>query len=182
MIVPWWVRIAWILTGVTWAGVSLLFLSDPAYQDPVTAVDWAAVLSYSLAWCFTAPSVLAVACCVRSRPVMIVACIAASGSLIAGSANALEDGLGLREFGSVYILGFFVGWLALPFFAATLWLLAGLPRLACLVGLLFVGIGLFPLGGGLIVLAGFLSVAVAPARFAPALSFPVSRSREVRVD
>jgi hypothetical protein len=52
-----------------------------------------------------------------SRSILLVA----AGCALAGIANALEDGLGMRVLGTLYVLGAVVGGFGLLFVAAMLW-------------------------------------------------------------
>jgi hypothetical protein len=47
--------------------------------------------------------------------------VVAAGCALAGIANALEDGLGMRALGTLYVLGAVVGGFGLLFVAAMLW-------------------------------------------------------------
>lgn len=88
------------------------------------------------------------------------------GALVAGGANALEDGFGLPIGGTPYVVGFLVAWWSLLALAVMMWQ-AKLARLAVVCVALFVGILLaFGFGGGLILLGGFAALAVAPTWFA----------------
>jgi hypothetical protein len=160
-------RLIWCLTGLAWAIRSLLEFSQPGYSNPVTVLDWGAVWSYSIAWLMFVPSVLLLGRLASSRKVMVVATIFALGAVMAGSANAIEDGFGVRAFGAVYLVGFLIAWLSLLPLAVVLWR-ARCPRLAGLVVALFVGVSLFTLGAGLIILVALGALAYAPEWFGPA--------------
>lgn len=154
-------RLVWVLTGLAWATRSAMEFASPDYWDPVTALDWASIWVYSIAWLLLAPSVLLIARLVATRSVVLVAVIASIGAVMAGSANAVEDGLGVSSMGTWYVIGFMTGWLALPVLAVTL-ARAHRVRLAGLVLAIFGGILLFNLGGGLIVLGALGSLAIVP--------------------
>jgi hypothetical protein len=157
-------RMIWLLTGVTWAARSAMEFAQPDYWDPMTALDWSAIWIYSAAWLLFAPSVLLLGRLAPSRPVMIVAAVVAFGAIVAGGANAIEDGLGFASFGPFYVVGFMTAWIGLLSLATVL-RRAHQTRLAALSVLLFAGVLLFLLGGGLIILAGWSAVAIAPTWF-----------------
>ena len=112
-----------VLTGVAWSVSSLMLaLLHPDYWSPVTTTDYVAVYAYTTAWLLTAGSLLilrevAPPDRLLSRTILVVA----AGCAIAGIANALEDGLGMRDLGIVYVLGAVVGGFGLLFVAAMLW-------------------------------------------------------------
>jgi hypothetical protein len=164
-------RVVWLLTGLLWAATSLLGFAHPDYWDPVTPLDWSAVWLYSAAWLAVAPAVLLLGRLAASRQVMIVATVVAIGALVAGGSNAAEDGFGVSSMGTFYVLGFMTGGLALLPLATT-FQRAGHSRLAGLSIALFVGVLLFTLGGGLIILVALGSLAVAPQWFRAAIPAP----------
>ena len=112
-----------VLTGVAWSVSSLmLVLLHPDYWSPVTTTDYVAVYAYTTAWLLTAGSLLilrevAPPDRLLSRTILVVA----AGCAIAGIANALEDGLGMRGLGIIYVLGAIVGGFGLLFVAAMFW-------------------------------------------------------------
>ena len=158
-------RLVWIAAGLAWAARSLLAFAHPDYFSPVTALDWAAVWTYSAAWLLLAPSVLLIARLADSRGVTVVAGLCAAAAVVAGVANALEDGFRVPIGPTPYIVGFLVGWLGLVPLAmglarASQWRLGGL----CL--LVFLGIALaFGYAGGVLILAALVALALAPERF-----------------
>lgn len=158
-------RMIWLLTGGAWAGGSLIAFADPDYWDPVTALDWSAVWLYSAALLLFAPSVLLLGRLASSRPVTTVAMVASIGALVAGLANALEDGFGVKALGTFYVVGFLTAGLAMLPLAAT-FRQARCSRLAALSVLLFFGVLTFTVGGGLLILGGFGALAIAPSWFA----------------
>jgi len=157
-------RVIWLLTGVAWAGRSLVEFAHPDYFDPVTALDWTAVWLYSAALFLFAPSLVLLGRLAASRSVMTFAAISAIGALVAGGANAIEDGFSVAIGGTLYVVGFMTMWLALLPLAVTLYR-APCSRLAGLSVLLFVGVLLFNLGGGLLILGGLGALAIAPSWF-----------------
>ncbi len=160
-------RLLWLLTGVAWAATSLIQFAGPEYWDPVTVLDWTAVWLYTAAWLLFAPSVVLIGRFSASPRVAAFAGLCAVGAVIAGTANALEDGFGLEGLGTWYVVGFLMGGLALVPLGLALWKAAS-TRLAGLSFALFLGIMLFTDGGGLMVLAGLAALAGAPGWFARA--------------
>ncbi len=132
----------------------------------MTVLDWTAVWVYTAAWPLFAPAIILLGRLASSRVVMTVALVCAIGAVVAGSANALEDGFNVDGAGSWYVLGFLAVLLYLVPLALMLWR-AQCRRLAGLTFGLFLGILLFTAGGGLIVLAAFGALAIAPGRFGP---------------
>jgi hypothetical protein len=157
-------RFIWLVTGVVWAARSLLEVAHPDYWDPITALDWSAIWVYSAAWLLMAPSVLLLGRLASSRRVLTAATVVAIGAVLAGGANAVEDGFGVTSLGTLYVIGFFTAWLAFVPLAVTLWR-AGYRRLGRAVAAIFLGVTLFVIGGGLIILAVLGGIAVAPRWF-----------------
>ncbi len=113
-----------VMTGVTWAVYSLqTILVHPDYWDPVTTADFFAVYAYSAAWLLTAASLLTLRDVARpalassSSAILIVAAACA----VAGVANGVEDGLGLKGFGLLYVIGVLVGGFGMFVIAAMFW-------------------------------------------------------------
>jgi hypothetical protein len=157
-------RVVWLLTGVAWGARSVIGFAGPDYWEPETALDWASIWSYSIAWLLTAPAVLLIGRAVPSRSVLVAAIVTAVGAVMAGAANGIEDGFGMSSLGTWYVVGFFVG--AFGILAMALLLgRAKYVRLAQVCGAFFVGVLLLPLGGGLIVLAVLAWLAAQPDRF-----------------
>ena len=158
-------RIVWLITGVAWAARSLMEFAHPDYWDPATALDWSSIWVYSAAWFGMAASVLLLARLAPTRPVVTVAALVVTASVLAGGANALEDGFGMESLGTLYVIGILGAWLGLLPLAVA-FRLAKVTRLAGLTVGLFVGITSFTFGGGLIVLAALGSIAVVPDWYA----------------
>lgn len=154
----------------------MLEFANPDYWDPVSALDWTAVWAFSAALLLLAPSVLLLGRLAPSSKVMITAAVVAVGALIAGLANGIEDGLGVEGLGVAYVAGFLVAWLGLAVLAV-MFGIDGRARLVLLVGALVVGIALFTVGGGLIVLCVLGGVAVAPRWFQSVRPAPATDSR-----
>jgi hypothetical protein len=110
-----------------------------------------------------APTVLLIAR--RSgRAASLLAMIFAAAAIVTGTANALEDAIGVRELGSVYVVGVLVAWLALVPLSVALWR-AGLRRLAGVTAALILGIPLVTMVGGVIIFGALAALAFAPAWF-----------------
>jgi hypothetical protein len=164
-------RIAWLLTGLTWAIRSMQELAKPDYYEPVTPFDWAAVVSFSMAWLLSAAAVLLLARDVRGSTVLLVGVVFAIAATVTGVANLIEDGLDLSWGGAPYVAGFLVAWIALIPLAIGVWR-TGARRMAVLPTALFASIALFNTGGGLIVLVVASAFAFAPGWFKGARAIP----------
>ena len=157
-------RLVWLLTGAVWATRSVVGFADPDYWNPITTLDWAAVWLFSACWLTLGPAVILLGRLVPARPVRAVAAVVAIAALLAGVANGIEDGFGVKSWGTFYVLGSmtaWLGWLALVVTFAR----AGRSRLAWLAGGLFVGFLLFNVGGGFLTLVALGGLAVKPRWF-----------------
>ena len=157
-------RIVWLLSGMLWAAVSLIQFAHPNYWDPVTPLDWSAVWLYSAAWLLFAPSMLFLGRLVLERQVMTIASVIAIGALGTGLANAFEDGFGVSWMGTLYVVGVLAAGIGMVPLAVTL-RRAGYSRLAGLSVAIFAGMLTFTIGGGLIILGAFASLAIVPRWF-----------------
>lgn len=96
--------------GLTWAVRSAIGLQDPQYYHPVTALDYAAVWTYSAALVLSAGVIWLTGWLARlHRPSAGIALIVGAGLLLAAIANAFEDGLGMKWVGTIYVVGAIVG-------------------------------------------------------------------------
>jgi hypothetical protein len=163
-------RVTWFLTGLVWAARSLIGLAHPDYWNAVTTLDYTAVWSSSLAWILLGLSVAFIGRLVATRVVLRIATVVAIGAMVAGVANGIEDGLGHRQWGTVYVIGSLTGFLGLLVLAAVI-ARAGLPRLAVAVVAMFLGIALtatenvFAVAAAVIVLLVFGALAASPEWF-----------------
>ena len=157
-------RALWLLTGIAWAAASLILFAGPEYWDPVTALDWTAIWLYTAAWLLFAPSVVLIGRLSASPRVAAFAGLCAVGAVVAGSANALEDGFGMEGLGTWYVVGFLTAGLSLVPLGLAQWKDAS-PRLAGLSFALFLGIMLFTDGGGLVILVALAAIAATPGWF-----------------
>ncbi len=153
-------RLAWLLAGIAWAVRSLLELARPNYYDPVNLLDWAAVLSFSLAWLLSALAVLLLCRVVGTRSVRAIGLVFAIAAVVAGVANLAEDALGQSWGSAPYIVGFLVAWLSLIPLAIAIWI-SPARRAALLPLALFGSIALFNAGGGLLILVVAAAYAIA---------------------
>lgn len=110
------------LTGVAWSVSSLhQALFRPDYWNPVTAGDYFAVYAYTVAWLFTAVSLLVLREVASTTETISTAIlVVAAGCLVAGVANALEDAVGIDALGIVYVTGAIIGGFGLLAIAAML--------------------------------------------------------------
>lgn len=148
-----------VLAGLTWAARSLQSFADPAYTDPVSLFDWFSVVSFSGAFLLTAAGLLILRENVRpAMNVSVAIAIVVVACVVAGVANLLEDGLGLRGLGTLFAIGSLTAWIGLFVIAAML----GISRdrsLAYVPLLTAIGFAFFQVGGGVITLVGWLGFA-----------------------
>jgi hypothetical protein len=97
----------------------------PAYWAPVTTGDWIAVSSFS-AFLLSLAAAFVLLARTQRRPGRWVFGCAASGAAIAGIANALEDGIGVRALGYPFAAGVTLMMAAL--LLGGLWLITCQPR------------------------------------------------------
>jgi len=96
--------------GVAWAIVTYISRLGPRYWDAVTALDFAAVWSYSTALTLSTGVVWLTGWLARARrPVAWLAVVIGAGLLVAAVANAVEDGFALKSFGTMYVIGAVIG-------------------------------------------------------------------------
>lgn len=157
-------RAAWLLAGIAWAVRSLLEFARPNYYDPVNMLDWAAVLSFSLAWLLSAAAVLLLSRDVGTRSVRAIGLLFAIAAVVAGVANLAEDALRQSWGGVPYIVGFLGAWLSLIPLTIAIWL-SPARRAALLPLALFGSIALFNGGGGLLILVAAAAHVLAGRRF-----------------
>lgn len=149
-----------VTVGSTWALRSAVGFAHPNYVNPVTLLDWIAVVSFSVALAALAAGAWLIAeLAGRGRSVVAAAVILATGGVVAAIANFIEDGLGVKAFGDVFALGLggvLVGLLALValFSLARQFVLAALP-VATVAGLMLSN----EAGGGFLILVAWLAAA-----------------------
>lgn len=159
-------RLILALAGLAWLARAVMALYGPDYWSPRTPLDYAAVVGTSLSlmllavglWGFyhhnsTAPS--------RAQTVWRVGVwLTCTSAFIVGVSNFLEDAVGIKGLGYVWVIGViavFVGLLIAGVSALWVkglgWWVGGL-LLACAVGLLFIEWnGMFGLGLALLALS-----------------------------
>lgn len=164
---PTTTRAAWLLTGLAWATSSLVQLADPQYWDPRTTLDYLAVYTFGLAWLLLSLAVALLARLLAERRIVVVAGIIAATAVTAGVANIVEDGLGHKAWGTVYIIGALATWIGLVPLALLVWR-SDRPRLAIAPALNALAFATFPVGGGLLALIGWAAPALRPAAFGAA--------------
>ena len=149
-----------ILTGVAWTAISMQHvLLHPEFWDPVTLTDYVAVYSFSVALLLMALSLLIfreLAPAGVNVPALLV--VAAGGFVVAGVANMLEDGLGFRALGPVYVVGIVVGVVVLLVAAVRIWM-SGARRMSLVPAVSVVAMAFVTVGGGLLALAPWLGLA-----------------------
>ena len=159
-------RLIWITTGIFWAIASLVLLGGAVYYEPVTLLDWTAVIAYTAALVWLGLAIVCIGRLVPSRLVRITALSAALPPIVAGLANLVEDGFDVAAASSVYVAGSLltvVGLIALV--AALVW--ARATRLAALCVLVFAGLLFVAAGGGVVILLAFEYLAGRTAWFVP---------------
>ncbi len=154
-----------VLTGVTWAVYSVqAILFQPDYWDPVTAADFFAVYAYSAAWLLTAASLLTLREVARPEPALSSAILVVTvACAVTGVANGLEDALGLRGFGPLYVVGVLVAGLGM-FAIAAMFRASAARRLTFVPAVGGVAMVLVTIGGGVLGLVAWLGFGVILSR------------------
>jgi hypothetical protein len=162
-----------MFVGVTWCVRSLQAFADPDFQDPVSALDWFAVLSFSAALFGLACALPLFAQLIGGRAVLGASLVPAVGSALSGLSNLLEDAFQIG-----FAFWFFVASTALTmlgflgFTVAVAVMGRGRRRFSAAVpAVTLVGILLFESGGGLLILGAWL-VAAAITLGRPSLTSP----------
>ena len=101
---PWPHRSAFAVVGALGVVRGGIGYAHPAYWEPTTRLDWAAIMTFSALLATLAFAMLLVANEQRGvgRWALLVG---AAGAALASVANALEDGLGLSRFGYPFAAG-----------------------------------------------------------------------------
>lgn len=95
-----------IVVGVAFAVRGMIALGHPDFWNAVTTFDYAAVWTHSLALLLVAPSlIILVRRAEAGRAATVIAWIMAAGAALSAVANGIEDGLHLKDFGTLYVLG-----------------------------------------------------------------------------
>ena len=146
-----------VLWAAAWATRSVITTFGPEYMQPVTAIDFASIWTYSAALGMSAIVAWMLAWLGRADRATLWAGVATGSAFaIAAIANGLEDGLGASWLGSAYVAGILGAAIGALVLAVTL-RRAGMPTLAVLAVLLdvaFVFMG--SLAAGSVVLAALL--------------------------
>jgi hypothetical protein len=140
-----------IVVGAAFTVRGAIGLGDPDYGDAVTAFDYAAVWTHSLSLLLAAPAlIILVHQAQAGRAATVVAWIMAVGAALSAVANGVEDGLHLKDVGTLYVLG------AVPYFYGMIVLavLLGLgtrKAFAIVPTLAFIGSLAYGSGGGILI-------------------------------
>ena len=113
--------LAFAIAGALWIVRGALATADPNYYDPTTAVDYASVVTYSLALGTTAVALLLFVGqradrVPRAAGVALI--VSAIGGIVAGIANFGEDWLGVSTLSWAYVIAvipFYLGLTAAGF-------------------------------------------------------------------
>jgi hypothetical protein len=141
--------------------------TDPAFTDPQSAWDWFAVVAYSVALLALAAGLMVFARLVGGRVTVVVASVAAAGAVVTAVGNLVEDALGHGWAGdALYLPGavlMLLGLVGLPVAVAVEG--RGAERLFALVpASTLVGLLLLERGGGILILAAWLGLAIVVRR------------------
>lgn len=97
-----------IAAGLLWIATGLLYLSGPAYSQPRTFVDYAAIAFFSGAMLVTAAALLTLSSAAQlrlARVGSVPAVVGAAGGAMAGLADIGEDWLGIAALANWFFLG-----------------------------------------------------------------------------
>ena len=159
-------RLIWITTGIFWAVASLVLLGGAVYYEPVTLLDWTAVIAYTAALVWLGLAIFCIGRLVPSALVRTTALIAAMAPIVTGLANLVEDGFDVAAASSVYVAGSLLTVVGLVALAVVL-VQARALRLAVLCLLVIVGLFFVVDGGGVVILFLFEYLAGRTAWFRP---------------
>lgn len=150
-----------LMTGVAWAVQAVqMILVQPEYLNPETAGDYFTVYAYSASLLLTAASLLTVRDVARPLLAPSSAILVVAGACaLAGVANALEDGLGLKVFGLAYIIGVMVAALGMIVIAAKFWA-SPVRRLTFVPAVGSIALMTVNIGGGILGLVAWLGFGV----------------------
>ena len=149
-----------ILTGLAWAVRSVQeVVVHPDYMHPVTAADHVSVYAYSAAWLLTAASLLILREVARPSAALSYGFLVVAGAcVVTGIANGAEDGLGLKEFGIVYVIGVLIALFGMFGIAIGLGI-APARRLAFVPAIGAVAMATMVIGGGVLGLVAWIGLA-----------------------
>jgi hypothetical protein len=157
----------YLALGLAWTFRSALELMRPNYWDPVTTLDWISIWSYCVALALVVIAVPLLAHDAHARPIVsAIAWVVAGGAAVTAAANGLEDGVGLTDWGTVYVAGILTMLVGSVAFAVGLYLDAR-SRFAGSAGLWAAGFAFMAFGFGFLVLLGSIR-AIQTRRAGPA--------------
>ena len=151
-----------VLVTATWVFQLGLATANPDPFNPVSFVDYLAVLTFSAALAAFAPAAWLIArlATARTRWLFLASSVTAGGALVAAIGNIVEDGFGISEAGGlIFVSG--LGGLLLGLIALTIVLAARRElQLAGLTVASLVGLFSSANGGGTIVAVAWLGVSI----------------------
>lgn len=156
-----------VCVGVLFCARSLQSFADPEFQDPVSASDWFAVVSFSAALFALALALPMLAQLIDGgRVVFRVSLVPAAGAAFAGLSNLLEDALQMGFAFWFFIVGTVLTILGLIAFTLVVAVVSRGRRrpLATVSAATLIGVLLFEEGGGVVIAAAWLAAAAISLR------------------
>lgn len=138
-------------------------VGNPDFTDPGTAWDWFAVASFSAALLALAAALPSLARLAGGRAAFAISLLPALGAALAGAGNLAEDGAGLAWAGDwLYLPGAALLGPGLAGFTVALAVgsRGGRRLFAAVPAATVLGLVLFELGGGVLVLAAWVALAL----------------------
>ena len=145
-------------TGALWIAVAAANLTQPQHWVPVAALDYAAMALFSAGMIGLS---LSVALLPTSGAARTAARIVSGAAATNGIANLLEDGVGLKEFGGLWVASILVLYLALIAFAV-LSFRGAMRTIATVAAFSLIGLMLITYGGAALTGATWIVFALAP--------------------
>ncbi len=147
------------VVGIAFGARGLLWLTGPSTWDPGSALDWLAVIGWSLALLSLVPGTwLLIAMVGPARSIVITGSLVVTAALLAGITNILANGLGIEMFVVMYALGGLTLAVALAAFSVAL-AVARQAWLSLIPLLTVTGLLATQLGGLFLVAATWLALA-----------------------
>jgi hypothetical protein len=146
-----------VATGVLWLALGFVQLAGPTYWSPDSPFDYASVVLMSAAMIALGLCLLEVGDELDGL-VLITARVVAISAIVNGVGNFLEDGLGIREFGLLWVITVVLLTLTLPALALQLVTQPRSRALAAAAGLTLVGLLLLSVGGPFVIGICWLAV------------------------
>jgi len=139
--------------------VSLQAVASPASTSPASALDWLAIVGFSLAFWLTGAGLLVLRDSVEpGLNVNVTIVLVAIACVVAGITNLLENGFGASAVAAVFAVSALVVWLGL--FAIGAMIAISRDRSLAFVPLLTaIGFALFEIGGGVLTMAAWVAFA-----------------------